>query len=415
MKVIFSNITNNTFARSAAVGLAKAKLMAKYYTTIAVFEGNFWDKLSSITKLKEIQRRRFDPILEPYVKTRPWREIGRHIASKAKISSLTKHETGFFNVDSVSKELDQRVAKNLEKALDTGVLGVYSYEDMALYSFREAKKHGIKCLYDLPIGYWREAHRLLKIEQSAWPDWASTLTGFNDSKNKLAKKDEELELADAIFVASTFTANSLKAYPGKLAPIHIVPYGFPPVIDKPRDYKKDDSRKLRLLFVGGLSQRKGIANLFKAVEDLDEELELTIVGYKASQDCKSLDQALKKHNWIPTLPHDKVLELMQQNDVLVFPSLFEGFGLVMTEAMSQGTPVITTDRTAGPDIMTHNKDGWLIEAGSTKALREQIEYLIAHPEEIEAAGKAAIETAKNWTWDDYGRKLTEVIENTLSS
>jgi glycosyltransferase involved in cell wall biosynthesis len=53
-------------------------------------------------------------------------------------------------------------------------------------------------------------------------------------------------------------------------------------------------------------------------------------------------------------PHFRIHEVlreMQRHDVLVFPSLFEGFGLVIVEAMSQGLPVITTSHTAGPDII----------------------------------------------------------------
>jgi glycosyltransferase involved in cell wall biosynthesis len=192
-----------------------------------------------------------------------------------------------------------------------------------------------------------------------------------------------------------------------------VPYGFPPVNKEKRIYGYGAGAKLKLLFVGGLSQRKGIANLFAAIGPLAKHVELTVVGYKASENCKVLDKALAEHNWIPTLPHDKVLELMQQHDILVFPSLFEGFGLVMTEAMSQGTPVITTNRTAGPDIITHDLEGWLVEAGSTEALQAQIETLILNPKKVADAGKAAKESARKWTWDDYGQKLTKIIKLTL--
>src|SRR5690606_10987933 len=117
-----------------------------------------------------------------------------------------------------------------------------------------------ECLYDLPIGYWRYAKKLLSDEQEKWPDWSSTLTGLMDSEFKLERKDQELAMADLIFVASTFTAKSLDEYPGKLAPIKVIPYGFPETI-KTREYNMGN-RPLKLLFVGGLSQRKGIANMF---------------------------------------------------------------------------------------------------------------------------------------------------------
>ena len=100
---------------------------------------------------------------------------------------------------------------------------------------------------------------------------------------------------------------------------------------------------------------------------------------------------------------------MQEHDVLLFPSLFEGFGLVITEAMSQGTPVITTDRTAGPDLIDHGENGWIVEAGSTLALKTCIEQLIEKPETIVKVGKAAIETARKRPWEVYGKELAEAI------
>lgn len=102
---------------------------------------------------------------------------------------------------------------------------------------------------------------------------------------------------------------------------------------------------------------------------------------------------------------------MREQDVLVFPSLFEGFGLVITEAMSQGTPVITTNRTAGPDLITHGENGWLIDAGSTDTLQAAIEELIFKPSVIAEVGHAAMETASKRTWDVYGLELVEAIKN----
>jgi glycosyltransferase involved in cell wall biosynthesis len=204
----------------------------------------------------------------------------------------------------------------------------------------------------------------------------------------------------------------LADYPGHLAPVQVIPYGFP-VPGEARDYDFDGKRPLRLLFVGGLSQRKGIADLFAAVEGIGSAVTLTVVGNKAVEGCSALNAALAVHRWIPSLPHDQILTLMREHDVFVFPSLFEGFGLVITEAMSQGTPVITTDRTAGPDLIEHGRNGWLIEAGSTAALQASIEHLLDHPEEVGACGEAARDTAKSRPWEVYGRELAGAVRKVI--
>ncbi len=138
MKVILSNPTNNAFARSAALGLANAEILAEYYSSVAVFPNDAWDKLASIKQFSELKRRRFDPKLRPFVKTSPWRELGRHLASKANINGLIKHETGVFHIDTISKVIDKKVARNLVAAKKNGASAIYSYEDIALYSFIEA-------------------------------------------------------------------------------------------------------------------------------------------------------------------------------------------------------------------------------------------------------------------------------------
>jgi glycosyltransferase involved in cell wall biosynthesis len=401
VQVLLYHPTGNANVRAAATGLLAAGQLADFRTTIATFPGSALDHVSALPPFAELRRR-------------PWREIGRLAAAKVGLASLVRHETGFFCVDSVYHSLDRHVAAGLPQSVARRQIDtVYAYEDGAAAAFRRAKQLGLTCVYDLPIGYWRAARRLLEPEQARWPEWAPTLMGLQDSVAKLARKDEELRLADRIVVASRFTARTLQDFPGPLAPVQVVPYGFPDV-GEPRQYLlSGNGRPLKLLFVGGLSQRKGIADLFAAVAALGPRVELTIVGRKASENCPALDAALTRHRWLPSLPHAEVLALMRAHDVLVFPSLFEGFGLVITEAMSQGTPVITTDRTAGPDLIEHGRNGWLVEAGSTAALQVAIEELLERPESVAEAGQAAQETARRRPWAVYGQELAAALTGQL--
>lgn len=413
MHLLLSHPTGNANVRAVADGLLASGMLAKYYTAIAVFPGTPLYKLSGIGPLSDIRRRELKMGLKNYTKTNPWFEGARLIAPKAGLKKLVKHETGKFSVDGVYRNHDRWVAAQLTKTANKTVNAVYAYEDGAMYSFTAAKKQGIFSLYDLPIGYWKAARKLMQLEMEKWPAWASTLTGFKDSADKLARKDMELKLADHIFVASSFTAQTLEEYPEPLAPISVIPYGFPDVVTEKRNYNVSNDQPLKVLFVGGLSQRKGIAYLFDAVEKIGASVQLTVVGRKPVDDCTALNEALAKHKWIPSLPHQQILELMRTQDVLIFPSLFEGFGLVITEAMSQGTPVITTERTAGPDLITHGKDGWIIEAGSSVAIQHMIEHLLANRHQIESVGRAALETAKRRPWSVYGKELSDAINNKL--
>jgi glycosyltransferase involved in cell wall biosynthesis len=407
MKLILSHPTGNANVRAAAKGLKNSDQLLKFFTTIAAYPGSTTYRMGGISMFSEIRRRGFDESLKAITETRPLTEAIRLLALKAKFSGLVKNETGRFSIDSVYRDLDKYVARKLKKLIPE-IQGVYCYEDGALETFRYAKNAGLKCIYDLPIGYWRASQKVLELEGQKRPAWRTTLGGLSNSAEKLARKDEELDLADKIFVASSFTAKTLADYPGRLSSVSIVPYGFPVPFSE-RTYQKFGSRPLKVLFVGGLSQRKGIAELFEAVDTFRNHVVLTVVGGKPRNDCPALNEALSKHKWIPSLPNQSILALMQQNDLLVFPSLFEGFGLVVTEAMAQGTPVITTNRTCGADLIKHGENGWLIDSGSTESLKERIEACLMRPNEIAEVGRQALDTAIKRPWANYETELANAV------
>lgn len=408
--ISFSHPTGNANVRAALDGLYEKELLSLFHTTVSLFPGDALDRVSSISGFSDLKRRSFDPKLKPLTKSWPWLELGRMFSAKTGLMKLIRHETGIFSVDSIYRDLDKRVAKSLKKASKFGVKGVYAYEDGARNAFIQANNLQVECLYDLPIGYWRAGKRLLEIERELRPEWASTLKSFQNSEAKQLRKDEELRLANRIFVASKFTAKTLADFPGNLSPIEVIPYGFPPVNPNLKLSTTSINHPLKLLFVGGLSQRKGIANLFEAVEDLKNYVELTVIGQKADNECIALNSALNSHRWIPSLSNKEVLEIMRRHDVLVFPSLFEGFGLVITEAMSQGVPVITTERTAGPDLIKHGHNGWIVEAGSTEALKCAIINLISNRKIISCAGHEARKTASQRPWEVYGKELAIAVK-----
>ena len=127
------------------------------------------------------------------------------------------------------------------------------------------------------------------------------------------------------------------------------------------------------------------------------------------ENCAPLNRAVQTYRWIPSLPHEQVLAEIAQHDVLVLPSLFEGFGLVILEAMSRGVPVIATPHTAGRDLISDGIDGYLVPIASSTAIAEKLEEMIRDPERCLAMKHAARATAERYTWAAYRRSLVEAI------
>jgi glycosyltransferase involved in cell wall biosynthesis len=114
-----------------------------------------------------------------------------------------------------------------------------------------------------------------------------------------------------------------------------------------------------------------------------------------------------------TVPRSQLYEIYHQSDVFVFPTLCDGFGMVVTEAFAQGLPVIATDRAGASDLIQHGKNGFIIPAGNALALAEIMDWCITHRQEVKAMRQAALDTAAKWQWSDYRSKLIESINDGL--
>ena len=402
--ILFSHPTGNANVRHAALALAEGGLLEEFWTCVSWNPESFLNRLLPEKLRSQLCRRALPELLRAKARHVLWREAGRMLASPLRIGSLTGHESGIFSIDAVYRSLDRSVARQVARG--GGITAVYAYEDGASETFAAARAKGLKCIYDLPIGYWRAAHAIYAEEREREPQWAVTLTGTLDSPEKLARKDEELKLADAVMVASSFTKKTIESAPGAQKPVHVISYGSP--LAEPVAAARAGG-KLRVLFVGGLGQRKGLSYLLKAVEMLSGSVELTLVGMKTTESCAPLNEALKRHRWIPTLPHAGVLREMCQHDVFVFPSLFEGFGLVILEAMAQGLPVITTEHTAGPDLIHEGESGFIVPIRSAEAIAEKLDLLARDSSLLCAMKAAATATALRHSWEQYRARLLQAV------
>ena len=194
------------------------------------------------------------------------------------------------------------------------------------------------------------------------------------------------------------------------APIRVVPYGTGPGAANPPC--RPASRKLRVLFVGALSQAKGLGYLLEAVARFGSQIEFTLIGRRISPAVPT-PAVLNKYRWIPSLPHDGLLREMAQHDVLVLPSLHEGFGLVITEAMGLGLVVITTPHTAGPDLITDGVDGFVVPIRSSAAIEEALAHLLRDPDRLAAMQEAARRRAQAWSWENYRQRLAQLAREVV--
>jgi glycosyltransferase involved in cell wall biosynthesis len=414
-RVLLVHATGNANVRQSALALLEADLFAGFCTTFA------WNPESFLTRIlprhlnSELNRRAFFGIPFNRIYTYPWNEVVRLAAGRLGYPMLYSGERALFGVDAIYQRLDRRVTADLRrgKRFNPKPTALYSYDDCAYHCFHEGRHQGLKLIYELPTVYHRSLVNIIQEERELNPEWINAWIGSNDSPEKLARKDEEIRSADAIFVASSYCAKTLKLFPEELhAPVYTINYGSPSVGLERALTSRD--QPLRILYVGSMNQRKGISYLFQAVEQLTVNYKLTLIGgMSAIYKTKILTDALAKYTWVDSAPHSEVLRMMRQHDVLVFPTLSDAFGLVIPEAMAQGTVVITTPHSAAPDIIESGVNGFIVPIRDADSITAHLTHLSEDRSYLATVGEAARRSAQQRSWAKYRSEWATAIAECL--
>jgi glycosyltransferase involved in cell wall biosynthesis len=409
--ILLTHPTGNANVRTLLAALEQVGELELFYTTVAVEESAWYIHLLPHFLKKEFLRRTYN-LPKSKTATRPLRELVRLGASKLNLTFLTAHETGWASVDSIYRALDRQVALQLTGNLkNCHISAVYCYEDAAINTFRAAKKLGWQCFYDLPIAYWETSQHLLREEAERLPEWEPTLVGTRDSQAKLARKTEELNLADVVICPSKFVYNSLPKTAHQTKRSIVAEFGSPNIKVQTQKSRNRDSAPLRLLFVGSMTQRKGLADLFAAMKLLKRvDVELIVMGSILSP-MEFYRAQFPNFTYEPTRPHQAVLQLMQSCDVLVLPSIVEGRALVMQEAMSCGLPLIITPNTGGEDLIDEGKTGFLVPIRSPEKIAEKIAWFADHRESISEMNDLVQKKAAQITWHNYCQNILNVVQS----
>lgn len=290
------------------------------------------------------------------------------------------------------------------------VKAVHAYEDCSLQQFVEAKRVDKACIYDMPIGYypaWEERQATLA---RAFADWLPAKGLPSQRVVRPDQKRREMELADLVLVPSSFVEQTIRAFhPQKR--VARASYGVDTDFWRPRD-ETSSERALRFIYAGQISLRKGIPVLIEAWRKAaltDAALDLIGPWLLAEGKRRSLPTGVT--HWSP-LSAQALRERYQAVDVFVFPSYFEGFGLVLTEALACGLPAIASTATIGPDILD-DACGRLIAPGEMDELVDALRWFAANRERLPAMSRAARQRAEQLTWERYRREVTVAVADVV--
>lgn len=252
--------------------------------------------------------------------------------------------------DPLQQAVERRFNREVIDTLPTEtrvVIGT-DYSSEVLFEHLRVERPDVTRILDVshPVDVVRQ--HLVRRDAARWGLTPRAYDDFRESEP--IDQSHEFELADIVLVASEFSARSLPRNWVPRSKLRVVPYGY----DAPRKKVSDTKPGGRkLTFVGSLSERKGVTLLLRAFERLlrrDPSWKLTLVGRESAE--FRLPYPLPRGvSHLSELNNAQVRRELLAADLLVLPSMCEGFGRVLLESLAAGTPTLSTECSGAPDIL----------------------------------------------------------------
>jgi glycosyltransferase involved in cell wall biosynthesis len=165
-------------------------------------------------------------------------------------------------------------------------------------------------------------------------------------------------------------------------------------------------RPLRVLFLGQVNLRKGVARLFGAIRQLkNEPIEFQFVGPMQVAVPEDLKNNPRVH-WFGAVPRGETSDFYRTADVLIFPTLSDGFGLTQLEAQAHRLPVIAS-RCCG-EVVKHGMNGLLLDEPVANAIVEALRFCLADPARVAAFSNAS-RIEDRFSIDALGASLLSLV------
>jgi glycosyltransferase involved in cell wall biosynthesis len=299
------------------------------------------------------------------------------------------------NMDTWAHErFDEVVGARLGSFEDVRV--VHAFEGSAEATLQSAKRIGMATILDVT---------------SAQEDLLRTgaRNGRAPSDNLSARIRSERERADYLLAPSDHVMRCLLEHGVPAERIVKVPYGVDTERFRPVE-RPAEPKTFRAFFAGKIGNSKGVHHLLEAWQRLSlPGAELVLAGSLERTGRDILRRYPGTWRWVGSIPKQEIHHLFAASDVFVLPSLSESWGLVISEAMATGLPVVATSACGA--TMRHGQDGLVVPPADIEALCDALQFLYDHPDERHRMGTSARQFVEDhYTWRHYRLRLSVLYQ-----
>ncbi|MFL5955180.1 MAG: glycosyltransferase family 4 protein [Gaiellaceae bacterium] len=279
------------------------------------------------------------------------------------------------------------------------------WTSMALCSIRAARSRGVPTILHTGSAHIAYQTELLEEEYERYGEH-----GWQTHRGIVARTLEEYEEADAIVVPSTFVLRTFADRAVDRQKLFLVPETAVAATPQPTPYERASHEPPTILFVGRAELRKGLPYLLDAFRKLGGAARLRLVGEAPS--AKLLERLGGLPAGVDVVGVQRGEALQQEfrrADIVVLPSVEDGFGLAAAEAMAAGIAVIVSDHAGSADLIDDGTNGLIVPARNADALAEAMERLLVDEELRRRLGVEARVARRDRTWQHYGDDLHAVF------
>jgi glycosyltransferase involved in cell wall biosynthesis len=288
----------------------------------------------------------------------------------------------------------------------------YVFTQVGLETLRWAKRKAVPTVLDNPNGHIRHYMETFAEETQRW---SATQHLGHPTMDMVARVEEEYHLANRIRVSSEWAKRSMIAYgvPGEKInviqqPINLERY-------RPNSARQRMDGPLRVCYVGSLNLAKGFQYLIRAIKRLGaEKVRLEIVGATGSRVARRIFEEQRKGINCTAAPGDSI-PAYHRAEIFILPSLHDGFGFVVAEAMACGLPVIVTENCGAAECVRLGHSGWVVPAGDEDALAAALESALRNRAKLRDMGQQARNDIKKLGHHTRVTQLREYVCEGLSA
>lgn len=395
-------------AQQAALAYHEEQVLREFVTTVKLTQGNLFEQLSKTLPVnagsrfrKELNRR--------YISTVPIDSVASCCTGLELLrTAFARYSRNPILADIVWDQLSHRFDKGVARGHLRGIGIVHAFEYTGQYTFERARELGIARVLAMPSTSSRQFEQTKLREMERFPELKSSHDAYFAKRFDMRqeRRDAEIALADVVVANSEVTRRSHIADGADPEKIVAVPLAAPPTVRAVTKPQSDISRPLSVIWAGSMIIRKGAHYFIDAWRALNagDRAEVKLYGAIGLPERVLHPEPLNFQLMGP-VPQVDLFAAFEDADVLVFPTLADGFGMVVTEAFSRGLPVIATDRAGASSLIEHGKNGLIVPAADSTALADALRWCLDNRQALYEMRFRALETAQHWQWLDYRRAL----------